>query len=66
MQPGLPRQLGMERHGDHVSLTHRHRMAVDLGEHLDLRAALCDPRGADEDGVQRPAGDAVQLDVGLE
>ena len=35
------------------ALPHRDRVAVDLGEHLDVVAVLGDPRRADEDRVHR-------------
>ena len=48
-------QLGVERHREHRPLTRGHRMAVDLGEDLHVRAVLGDPGRADEDRPQRPA-----------
>src|ERR671936_103347 len=34
-------------------LVEQHRLAVELGQHLDLRAGLRHPRRADEDPAQR-------------
>ena len=66
VQPRLPRQLRVERDREHVALPDRDRVAVDAAEHLDLLAVLGHPRGADEDGVHRAAGDAGDFEVGLE
>ncbi len=43
MHRGLPRELGVERDGQQAALAHGDRVAVDLGEHLDRRAAVLDP-----------------------
>src|SRR5438477_4558358 len=58
-------QLGMERGDEEPALAREHRMAVDLGEHLDVGADVLDPRRADEDGAQRRALPR-QIEVGLE
>src|SRR6266851_367780 len=42
-------QLRMERGDEDPALARQHRMAVDLGEHLDSRPGLLDPRRPDED-----------------
>ena len=42
-------QLGVECDREHRSLAGGHRVAVDLGEDLHVRAVLGDPRRADED-----------------
>src|SRR5437588_11972828 len=47
------RQLRMERGDEDVALAREHRVAVYLGEHLDTRSDLLDPRRADEDGPHR-------------
>src|SRR6185437_14238343 len=44
-------QLRMERGDEDAALPREHRMAVDLGEHLDVGACVLDPRRADEDGA---------------
>ena len=44
-------ELGMEDGDEEATLAREHRVAVDLGEHLDVRADLVDPRRADEDGA---------------
>ena len=41
-------QLGVEGHGQDVALPHRHRMAVDLGQHLHVRRRAARSRGPDE------------------
>src|SRR5438105_2684207 len=57
-------ELGMERRNEHAPLPREHRMAVDLGEHLDVGAGVVDPRRADEDP---PHGLAeTDVEVGLE
>src|SRR5690348_4630747 len=58
-------QLRMERGDEQAPLPREHRMAVELGEHLDLRAHLLDPRRADEDGAQRLVA-PVHGEIGLE
>ena len=59
-------QLGMEGHAEDVALADRHRVAVDLGQHLDALPALVYPRRADEHRAQRAAAEAVHVHVGLE
>ena len=46
-------QLRMEGGDEEPSLARQHRVAVDLGEHLDVGPRLLEPRRADEDGAQR-------------
>src|SRR5215218_10113656 len=65
VEPSICGQLGMERGDEEAALAREHRMAVEAGEHLDLRAGLLDPRRADEHGAQRVAA-ARELEVGLE
>src|SRR3954466_15048652 len=47
------RQLRMERRDEEPALAQKDGLAVVLGEHLDLRTMVADPRRADEDAVQR-------------
>src|SRR3954468_19818803 len=49
VHPRVLRQLRMERGHQDTALARQHRVAVVLGEHLDARAGLLDPRSADED-----------------
>src|SRR5207253_2861644 len=49
---GVVGQLRMERRDEHASLSRQHWMAVVLGEDLDVRPRLLDPRRADEDASQ--------------
>src|SRR5207248_1426431 len=63
VQPRVVGQLGMKRRDEKPPLAREHGMAVDLGEHFHLRPDLLDPRCADEDGAERPAG---QVEVRLE
>ena len=49
MEPRVAGQLRMERGDEEAPLAREHRMAVELGEHLDPRADLLDPRRPDED-----------------
>ena len=65
MQPRVVGQLRVERGDEEPALAREHRPAVDLGEHLDVRADLLDPRRADEDRPQRLVL-AGHLEVGLE
>src|SRR5438874_1595662 len=57
-------ELGMERRDEHAPLPREHRMAVDLGEHLDFGAGVVDPRRADEDPAHGLA--ETNIEVGLE
>src|SRR2546421_5199605 len=47
-------QLRVERRDEQAALAEEHRLAVELGQHLDLRTALDDARRADEHPAQRP------------
>src|SRR5579862_4854233 len=58
-------ELRMERGDEESSLPREDGMAVDLCEHLDLRADVLDPGRTDEDRAQR-ALVAGELQVGLE
>jgi hypothetical protein len=51
VQRGVAGQLRVQRDGEHVALPDRHRVAVDLGEDLDVVAGVGDPRRADEHRV---------------
>src|SRR4051794_28368367 len=53
VEPRVVGELRVERGDEEASLAREHRMPVGLGEHLDVRAGLLDPRCADEDGPQR-------------
>src|SRR5436305_5799222 len=53
MQACVVRQLRVKRCDEEPALAREHRPAVDLGEHLDLRPDLFDPRRADEHRPQR-------------
>src|SRR5215470_2324349 len=44
VQPRVVGQLGMERRDEELPLAREHRAAVELREHLDVRAHLLDPR----------------------
>src|SRR3954447_12286918 len=57
-------ELGMEGSNQNPPLPRQHRMAVDLGEHLDVGAGGLDPRRADEDGAQRLLA-AADVEIGL-
>src|SRR6476661_6380612 len=46
-------ELGMERSHEDRSLPREHRMAVDLGEHLDVGTGGLDPGRTNEDRAQR-------------
>src|SRR5215471_12713968 len=50
---GVLRQLWMERRNEHASVPSEHRMTVVLGEDLDLRTGVVDPRSADEHARER-------------
>src|SRR5439155_16170550 len=65
VHPRVVRQLGVKRRDEEASLPHEDRMAVVLGEDLDLRTRLEHARGADEDAAERLRF-ASELEVGLE
>src|SRR5581483_2573908 len=58
-------QLGMERRDEDPPLARQLRVAVDLRQHLDLRADILDPRRPDEHRAQRLVR-VVDGEVGLE
>src|SRR5689334_19352191 len=53
VHPRVAGQLGMERRDEHPAVAEQHRLAVELGQHLDVRAGFRDPGRADEDAAQR-------------
>src|SRR3954453_12851128 len=53
VDPRVVGELRMERGDENPSLARQHRMTVDLGQHLDVRPRLLDPRCADEDRAHR-------------
>ena len=55
----------MERRDEHAPVAQQHRLAVELGQHLDVRADVADTRSADEDAAERLVL-ACDLEVGLE
>src|SRR4051794_34340570 len=62
VDPRVVRQLRMKRRHEDAPLACEHRMAVDLGEHLDVRAGLLDPRRPDEHRTDgRPAVADVEI-----
>src|SRR5205085_6074674 len=52
VDPRVVRQLRMESGDEDAAVPGEHRMAVDLGQHLDVRARLLDPRRTDEHAAQ--------------
>src|SRR5213595_1998476 len=52
-------QLRVERRDEEAPLPEQHRLAVELGEHLDLRAEVAHARRADEDAAQGPRPGAL-------
>src|SRR5947209_8278282 len=53
VQPRVVGELRMERRDEEPALARDHRTSVDLGEHVDARPHLLDPRRADEDRANR-------------
>src|SRR5580765_4378704 len=47
-------ELGVERRDDHAAVAQKHRLAVELGQHVHLRADVLHPGRADEDAAQGP------------
>src|SRR5262245_30888262 len=47
VEPRVGGELRVERGDEEASLAREHRMAVDLGEHLDVGPDLLDPRRAE-------------------
>src|SRR6186997_3317719 len=58
-------QLRVERGDQDAALAQQHRLAVELGEHLDVSTHLRDTWRPDEDAPQRPLV-AVEVEVGFE
>ncbi len=58
-------ELRMEGGDEEPPVARQHRMAVELGEHVDARPRLLEPRRADEDGAQR-LGALADVEVRLE
>src|SRR5438876_375590 len=61
MHARVVRQLRVERRDEEAPLPQQHRLAVVLGQHLDLGAEVADARRADEDP---PLGSTVELRPG--
>src|SRR4029453_18062715 len=53
VEPRVVGQLGVERRDEVAPVAREHRVAVDLGEYLDARPDVLDPRRADENGAPR-------------
>ena len=66
MHPVILAELRVERHRQHPTLASGHRMAVEHGENLDIRAVLGDPRRPYEHPPERAALQPPQIDVRLE
>src|SRR5712691_1581019 len=64
MHAGVVGQLRVERCDEEATLPQQHRLALVLGEHLDLRADVAHLRRADEDARQRLPG--AEVEIGLE
>src|SRR5436853_7447839 len=54
MHPRVVGQLGVERRDEEAPLPEQHRLAVELGQHLDLGAEVAHARRADEDAAEGP------------
>src|SRR5690349_11396923 len=65
MQPRVVGQFRMKRGDEELPLAREHRPPVDLGEYLDIRPDLLDPRRPDEDSRER-RGLADDVELGLE
>src|SRR3712207_25493 len=59
------RQLGVERGDEEAAVPEEHGIAVELGEHLDARTRVGDPRRADENSAEW-LGAVRELHVRLE
>src|SRR5262245_16961156 len=62
---GVVGQLRVERRHQDAALAQQHRLALELGEHIDAGAHLRDTWGPDEDAPQGPFV-SVEVEVGLE
>ena len=58
-------QLRVERGDDEPPVAQQHRLAVELGEHFDVRSRVLHARGSDEDAAQR-CGIPVEHEICLE
>ena len=65
MDARVARQLRVERGDDEPPVAQQHGLAVELGEHFDVRPRVLHARSADEDAAQR-RGVAVEREIGLE
>src|SRR5712691_5596909 len=65
VHPGVVGQLRVERRDDDAPLPQENRLAVVLGEHLDLGPDVRDARCADEDAAQRLVR-SLEFEIGLE
>ena len=65
MDARVVRELRVEGSDQEAALPEEHRLAVELGEHLDALAGAHDARGADEDAAQGLVL-AGQVEIGLE
>src|SRR5581483_1799891 len=65
MQPRVVGQLGVERGDEEAALARKHRPALDLCQHLHVRADVLHPGSPDEHRTHRRA-EAGDLEVGLE
>src|SRR5438552_4728913 len=65
VDPRVVGQLRVEGGDEEPPLARQHRMAFDLGEHLDVGPRLLEPRRADEDGAQGLVA-VPDVEVGLE
>src|SRR6476620_8075137 len=64
MHPRIFRQFGVERRHEDSPVSHEHRLALVLGENLDV-SGHANARRADEDTTQRGAV-AYEREIGLE
>src|SRR5581483_132262 len=48
VHPRVVRQFGMERRDEDIAVAQEHRLAVELGQHLDVRPSLAEARRPDE------------------
>jgi hypothetical protein len=65
VDPWIVRQLGMERSNEDAAVPQEHGLAIQLGQHLDVRADVAHARRADEHAPER-AILSVELEVRLE
>ena len=65
MHPRIFRQLRVERCHEDPPVANEHRLALVLGEHLDVLTGHPHPRRPDKDSAERPLV-PCELEVGLE